>query len=243
MKKFFTENQMAVAAVVGGPIPPGILFYLNYKRIDKEKESYISIGLTLIFTVALFYTLLRLPEDILDKIPNAVFTSIYGLFVYFAYRRFLSKEINARFDTGDAKASNWTVAAITLLGLAINLIIILGLAWNTPAFDGDKKIFGEVGHEIYFDKSNTTIDDVEKLGQVLTDFGYFNNEYPIVVHLDTWETRYVVTLQIDKQFWEDDEVLAFLNDLKINLEVSFLKDVTIKLEHYDLSGKKYEKAI
>jgi len=243
MKKLFTEKQMAVAAVVGGPIPPGILFYLNYKRIDKGKEANISIGLTLVFTIALFYTILKLPEDIIDKIPNAVFTSIYGLLVYFAYRKFLSKEIEARFDAGDAKASNWTVAAITILGLAINLIIILGLAFNEPAFDGDKRTFGEVGHEIYFDKNITTVDDVEKLGEALTISGYFGTEYPVAVHLDTWKTRYVVTLQIDKQFWNDVEVLSFFNDLKVNLEVLFLKDVTIQLEHYDLSGKKSEKTI
>ena len=108
----------------------GFFFYLNYKRIDKEREAYISIAATLIFTIGLFYTILKLPDDIIDKIPNAVFTSFYGILVYVAYKKFLSNEIDSRLKDGNLKASNWAVTAITILGLAINLIIILGLALN-----------------------------------------------------------------------------------------------------------------
>lgn len=243
MNKLFTEKQVGISAVIGGPIPPGILFYLNYKRINKDKEAYISLAATLIFTIGLFYTLIKLPDEIIDKLPNAVVTGFYGVLVYILYNRFLSKEINQLLTEGHTKASNWTVAGMTLFGLILNLIIILAIAFTQPAFKGDKIKYGAVGHEIYFDKSKTSIDEANRLGTILTNSGYFTDEYPAAVHIDKWQTRYVVTLQIDKEHWVNPELIQYLNDLKKDLEVEFFKDITLVLEHYDLSGKKFEKRI
>lgn len=243
MKKLFTEKQVGISAIIGGPIPPGILFYLNYKRINKQKEAYISLAVTLIFTIGLFYTLIKLPDEVIDKLPNAVVTGFYGILVYVLYNRLLAKEINQLLTEGNIKASNWTVAGMTLLGLGLNLLIILGIAINEPAFKGDKVNYGAIGHEIYYDKSKTSIEDANKLGLVLTNVGYFTDEYQAAVHLDTWKTRYIVTLQIDNAHWDNPELTEDLDDLKSELEIVFGKDITIVLEHYNLSGKKFEKRI
>jgi hypothetical protein len=242
-KKLFTEKQVGISAVIGGPIPPGILFYLNYKRINKDKEAYISLASTFIFTFGLFYTLIKLPDEVIDRIPNAVFTAFYGIIVYLLYRWFLTKKINQLLADGHTKASNWMGTAMIILGLALNLLIILAFAISQPAFEGDRINYGGTGHEIYFDKNKTAIDDVNKLGMVLTDSGYFTDEYPVAVHLETWETRYIVTLQIDKEHWDNQEIIQYLNGLKSDLEAAFFKDFTLVLEHYNLSGKKLEKRI
>jgi len=243
MRKLFTEKQIGVSAIIGGPIPPGILFYLNYKRINKDKEAYLSLAITFLFTVALFYTIIKLPTEIVDKIPNAAITGFYGMLVYFLYRRFLSKEINQLLSEGNTKANNWTVVGMIVLGICINLIIILGLAINQPAFEGQKLNFGNTEHEIYFDDSKTSIDDVNKLGLVLTEEGYFTDEFPVAVHLDTWETRYIVTLQIAKEHWDNPEVIQYLTVVRDGLIASYKRDVTLLLEDYDLAGKKYEKRL
>lgn len=243
MKKLFTEKQIGISAIIGGPIPPGILFYLNYKRIGKVKESYISLALALLFTIALVYTLLNLPTEILDKIPNVIITGFYGILVYFLYRRFLSNEINQLLTEGYVKASNWSVAGLIVLGICINLIIIFGLALSQPAFEGKKLNYGKVGHEIYFNESNTSIEDANKLGSVLTSEGYFTDEFPVSVHLETWETRYIVTLQVGKEHWDNPEAIQYLTTIRDGLAELYKKDVTLILEDYDLAGKKLEKRL
>ena len=81
LSKLFSEKQVAVSGVLGGPLPAGILFYLNYKRLGKEKEAYIAIAVTLLFTVILLFTLIALPGDLLSKIPDSVFSGFYGILI------------------------------------------------------------------------------------------------------------------------------------------------------------------
>ncbi|MBX2893979.1 MAG: hypothetical protein KF763_00955 [Cyclobacteriaceae bacterium] len=243
MKRLFTERQIGVSAVIGGPISAGLLFFLNYKRLNKDKEAYISLSITLLFTVALFYTLLTLPATIVDKIPNVVITGGYGILIYFLYKRFLSSEVNKHLSEGCKRESNWSVAGFILLGVAISLLIILGLASSQPAFEGKKITYGKIGHEIYFDDSKTSIEDANKLGSVLTNAGYFTEEFPVAVYLETWNTRYLVTLQIGKDYWDNPTMVQELTSLKSELAIAFEKEVTLILEDFDLAGKKYEKRI
>lgn len=240
MKALYTEKQIGISAVIGGPVPAGILFYLNYKNIDKTKEAYITLAATLIFTAALSFTIIKLPSDILDKVPNAVFTAVYGLLVYLFYNRFLAKEVRTRFEAGHPKAGNWGVVAAIVVGLIINLAIIFGFAVNEPPFAGNKMSFGK--SEIYFNEK-TTKDDVNKLAEVLKSNGIFSDENSMAIRLETWETRYVVIFQIDKQYWSDQATMYELTNLKTRLSEVFKKDVSITLEHYELSGKKQEKII
>lgn len=240
MKKLFTEKQIGLAAFFAGPIPPGILFYLNYKRIKKEKEAYIAMAATLIFTMGMFFTIFQLPEKVVDKIPDSVFSAFYGLLVYGVYKFFLSKEIEHRLNEGAEKASNWSVVAVSILGFVITLVIILGLAVNQPPFEGDKMTFGASKDEIYYDKEKTSPEDVRKLANVLIESGYFGGEAPSAVHLEKTSQQCEVTLSVDKSYWTDPAVKEFVSLLKQELGAQYHVDVTIILEHYELSGKRSE---
>ena len=42
MKKYFTERQIYASAFLGGPIPPGILIYKNFKKIGDDRKATIA---------------------------------------------------------------------------------------------------------------------------------------------------------------------------------------------------------
>ncbi len=240
MIKYFTEKQVGAAAIIGGPIPPGILFFLNYKRIGKEKEAYYALAVTLIFTVALFYTVLSLPEDIIDKVPNAVFTAIYGILVYLAYRQFLAQEIDHKISEGAETSSNWAVVGYVVLGLVINIGIILAMSLSMPPFEGEKLTFGAVGNEIYFDESTTSTSDVIALSDMLTESGFFADEFAVAVHLETTREDYIITFPIQESYWTDSEVMSFFETVKSDMALTYRKNVIVVLESYDLSGTRHE---
>jgi len=239
--KLFTDKQLGLAAILGGPIPPGILFYLNYKRIDKDKEAYVALTATLIFATALFVTIIKAPAEIMDKIPNAAFNALYGLIIYFAYKKFLAKEIEEKLNAGHEKASNWTVAGVVVIGIVVSIAVIFGLAANEPAFQGEKATFGKAQSEIFYDPGTTTREDVDKLGSILMQSGFFTDENTMAVHLNMEQEVMIVTFQIDAEYWETEEVIEYFSALKNDLQEVFEREVSVVLQSYDLSGKTKEK--
>ena len=233
MKKLFTEKQVSVSAILGGPIPPGILIYRNYKNFDKEKEAYITLAATLIFTIAFFYTLLQLPEAILDKVPDAVFTAFYGVMVFVFFRKFLAANVNDALEQGAEKGSNWSVAGWTFVGLVLNLIIIFGLAYNQPFYDGE--MTNVRGNELYYDQA-VAMDDIDQLIVQFEAIDFFGTDYGNIARLQLDNNGYVITMVVDEQFWNDSQILDSLEDMRGLLEVEFNRPTSLVLESISLSG-------
>ena len=237
MEKYFTEKQIYTSTFFGGPIPAGILIYKNFKRIGEDKRASLTLLLTFLFTVLLFYGLMQLPEQITDKLPNFLFTSLYTGIVYLIYHRYLADQINIKLIEPENKASNWNVTALTIMGFLINMIIIFIFAFSEPIFPGDKIELGELKHEIFFDKGDIVESDLQNIGKVLTDFEYFNNEVRQSVRVEKSNDKYVLNIPIQQEFWEDVDLLSELGYLKVYLSLETGKDFKLKLIHFDLSGK------
>ena len=232
-KKLFTEKQVDISAILAGPIPPGLLIYKNYKSLGKEREALIALGLTLFFTVAFFYGLFQLPQEIVDKIPNIVFTAFYGVLVFVFFRIFMAKEVNAAFEAGAEKGSNWSVAGLTILGLALNLLIILGLALDQPFYDGE--VMEVNGNELYYDQP-VPLTEVNKLVSQLESNDFFGADYGNIARLQLINDEYWITMVVDEQLWRDDEIINILVSMKWLMEVEFGKPTYLRLESVSLSG-------
>lgn len=240
-EKLFTEKQIGISAFLGGPIAPGILIYKNLIRLNKEKEAYISIVITLVFTVLLVYSLILMPESFFDKIPAQLFPAIIGLFSWALYHILLAQLVSEKIQSGKTlKESNWRVAGAIISGTILLLSIGYVIVISQPPFPGDKLTYK--GNEIYFD-DNTSSEDVKKLADNLFTIDYFSEEFQNVAMLETWKTRYIVTLPISSDYWNDEVIISDLTSLKWLLEVEFKRDVTVRLEDYKLNGDRITKTL
>jgi hypothetical protein len=194
-KKLFTEKQVDISAVLAGPIPPGFLIYKNYMALVKEKQVYIALASILIFTVAFFYALFQVPQDIMDKIPNFVLTAFYGVLVFIFFRNFMAKDVNEAFETGVQKGSNWSVAGLTIIGLIINLGIILALAVDQPFYEGE--LVKTNGNELFYEQS-IPITDVNKLSDKFVENDFFGADYVNVAKLEIINYEYLITMLYDE---------------------------------------------
>lgn len=237
MNKFFTEKQIYVATVFGGPIPPGILIYKNFKRVGDDKKALWTFIITTLFTASIFYGLMQLPDSITDKIPNIAFTSLYTIIVYIVYHKYLASLINDKIIEKENKASNWSVAGITVLGLIINLLIIMLLAYAQPTFPGEKFLYGELKHEIFYDKSDFNEAQIKSIGDVLAESGYFNNEFRQSVRIEIIDKKTQLLLPLQKDVWDNQDINNEIIELKKVLAIIINQDIDILLIHYELSGK------
>ena len=240
-KKLFTEKQIDISAFLAGPIPPGLLIYKNYLALGKEKQAYIALASTLIFTVAFFYGMFQIPLSIMDKVPDIVFTAFYGILVFIFFRNFMAKEVNEAFETGAIKGSNWAVTGITILGLLLNLGIIFTLAIDQPFYDGEVIVVD--GNELYYDSESVTIEDANKLAEQFKMNDFFGADYGNTARLQLISDEYLITMVVDEQFWDNTEIISSLTSMKWVLEIELGKPTKLKLESISLSGTSRYKQI
>lgn len=234
--KFFTEKQIYTATFFGGPVPPGILIYKNFKRIGDEKKATWALVLTGIFTISLFYGLMKIPDEISGKIPDILFTTLYTFIVYTIYNNLLAEKINEYIKADEDEASNWSVAGFTVMGIVLNLIIIFAFAFAQPAFPGDKYEYGEMKHEIFYDEGAISEINLQHIGRALARFEYFNDDSRQSVRVEKMNSRYILIIPIQKDYWQDQGVLGELAYLKVMLQASTNEPFTLRLIHYELSG-------
>ena len=241
--KHSTDKQIYLATFLGGPLPAGVLISRNFKCIGDDKKASLSLMLTFVVTILFFYGLMQIPDAIIDKIPNFVFSSIFTLIVYLIYHKYFKSLVVNNMLLPENRLSNWTVAGISILGLLISLAIIFGIASKQPAFPGDKIEYGTLKHEIFYDSGTVEYTDLLLVGGVLSEYGVFNDEAKHAVRIDKAENKYILNLEIQKTFWEDNELIDWLLSLKSDLKKRTGNEFNILLISYELSGKTTTKEI
>lgn len=241
--KHSTDKQIYFATFLGGPIPAGILISRNFKCIGDDKKASLTLMLTFVITILSFFGLMQIPDAIIDKIPNFVFSGILTLIVYLIYHKYFKNLIANNILLPENRLSNWTVVGISILGLLISLAIIFGIASKQPAFPGDKIEYGTLKHEIFYDSGTVEYTDLILVGSVLSEYGIFNDEAKRAVRIDKAENKYILNLEIQKTFWEDNELIDWLLAIKSDLKKKTGKEFNILLISYEFSGKTSTKEI
>lgn len=239
--KLFTEKQVSVSAFFGGPIPPGLLIYKNLIRLGKVKEAYITLAATLIFSLALIFGSISLSDEVFNQIPAQVFPTIIALIVWGLYHFLLADLVREHLLEQENKESNWVVAGWTFGGMVLFLALLIGVAYTEPAFPGEKITIDN--NEIYFDSAVISETEARKLGTQLYAIQYFSTETVNSTSLNKSENGYTVQLPVDREVWEDSEIIAIIYSLKWLLEADLGQEVSIILEHYDLEGNTFTKII
>lgn len=229
----YSEKQASLAAAFAGPIPPGLLIFLNYYRLGNKKAAFLSLTSTLIITCALSYLILLIPEDTLDKIPSLLFTSVFGLIVYGFFQLFMTKIVNQSVKDGYKIGSNWFVAGLSLIGMVINFGILFLIAYSQPIYDSE--LLNINGNELYYD-NEIEESEVNKLSSQLESKGFFEKDLGNIARLQSTNEGYLITLVINENYWSDQELIEFASNLKWLMELEFGKTTSLQFETFLISG-------
>jgi len=233
-RKLFTEKQINTSTFLGGPIPSGLLICKNYMALGKARSAYFTILLTLLFTVIFFYGLMQVPEAIMAKIPNLVFTAFYALIAAIVYRFLLHNDVSQAFENGARKSSNWTVAGATVLGMVLNVGIIFLLASSQPYYECD--YIDVNGNELYYEQAQVPLTSVDMLSEQLINLGFFDQDYGNIVKLEKIGDAYQITILVDEKYWSDRDLINDLVSFKLFMQVEFGQQTFLQLEAASLSG-------
>lgn len=230
-KKYFSIKAIWIATFLGGPLVGGFLIASNFYRFNKRDYAFWSIIFSILFTIVFFWLLFRIPDAILDKIPNTLFPIIHApIFGFLAYR-FQKTDIQL-LEAEQVPKEHWSkTLGFGVIGLAFTISILFAMASYEPIFPGEKYAYGGMHHELYYEGDNFSEQLLEKIGNNLESWGYFSNEFMGVAHVKEWKTMFIISLYIDKSYWNDQQLIEDINFLKQYLNTDLGKEVTIRLIH------------
>ena len=177
-------------------------------------------------TIALFGFLFVIPEDVLDRIPNAVFVVPQLVLVYLFAKSLQNELIEQHISNGGGIASAWRSVGIGLLCLPVAGSFFLGAAFLLEPSFGTVVAFGN--DEIYY-AGEATEDDARKLAGVMKEMEFFDSA-GASVRLQASSGQYTVSFVLIENAWQDIQVVeGFRNIGKTLAQSGFPKPLEIHL--------------
>ncbi|GAB4181100.1 MAG: hypothetical protein Kow00108_17700 [Calditrichia bacterium] len=224
--KLYSQRSIAIATYFGGPLAAGILIRQNALNLKREKQALNSLLIGIVSTFLIFFGIFQIPEEIIDKIPNAIIPLIYTGIIYLIVEKIQGNDLKIHKKNNGDFYSAWRAVGIG----TISMIIITGF------------IFGS----IFLEQTNW---DQDKYDSGLTKF--INNEeiaMQVFEMLDKYPKQEIVSFIETKGIPKWEENIKILDELKKieNLPVEYQEQINLLSEYCELriqSFKLMSKAI
>ena len=205
-KKIYNLKQIQFACVIGSPFVAGILISHNYSKFGESRKGMLWIFIGTLWTLALVGIAMLIPENISS--PGLVIPLINGAIIHQIIKRLQGERINDHFENNGEKSSNWLPVGLTVLVAAIILAPIILLDRISNVNDYLRADFN--GNGVFY-KNKMTIDEVDKLGNILTRVDYFNSENLTEVVFEDCDSVFELKLVTDKGYFNNTE---YLNEMQ-----------------------------
>lgn len=115
MKKVYSSFGITLGVFLGGPLAGAYFIAKNYDQFGAHEASKTAIRIGLIITLAVFASLLLLPENIIQGIPNFILPVIFVVASRYLVDKYQKDQLEEFINSGGSKESNWKVVGISLV--------------------------------------------------------------------------------------------------------------------------------
>lgn len=137
--KLYSQKAFGIATFLGGPLAAGVLARQNFKTLGNDDYAKLSLIVGVVSTILIFGGLFMVPENIIDKIPNAIIPAIYTAIIYFIIEKLQGKELAEHKDNKGVFYSMWKAAGVGAICLAILSAGLVGYVYSmNTSFDAQK---------------------------------------------------------------------------------------------------------
>jgi hypothetical protein len=233
--KIYTKKAIEIGTALFGPFVAGYLLSSNFKVFGEPEKAKNSLLLGLAFTLLLGFAIFYIPKSIINKIPNELIPLINGGIAYLIVKKYQLNQIDKHLDSGGEKAEWWKTVLVGVIGVIV-FFIPLGFFYlfgNTNSNIESMK-FGAAGHEIYYDTTNVSSNQVKDMGDKLIALGVFSGPSKTQFRLKQSNDIYELSFAVKENSWNDLGSLALGRTLRDTLQ-SFYPDKAIVLHYVSTS--------
>ncbi len=230
----FSEKSILSGALLFGPLAAVFCMYQNFKDMHKHLLAKMTMLVGTTATLVLYWFGYILPENI----AGLLFTNIVGAGTYQVVKKYQKSSIDTHFSNGGRKRPWYHVLLVGTVGALIPLSIGFGVdhyfGVDEPVTHGTPMHFNKSGCTIFYDKSNIDKSEVEHLGALLHEFGFFVRSVPSFAGLYAREQNRIISLFIYEHYWNDQTTKNKLSEIiRIMSAFNKGKSYQIELVNYD----------
>jgi hypothetical protein len=215
--KIFSKKAIHLGTLLGGPFVTGYLLSENFKAFGEHNRSKISLVIGTVSSLLFMLLIFTLPEKISDKIPSHFIPLINILIEYLIVQKYQASRIDEYLESGSPKGSLWKVAGVSLVVLAIMLSPAL-LYLGKSNIEGTVLKFGKIQHEIYYQPTNISAEQVKMFSEQLTVLNVFNDESKCEMSLKRTANIYELSIPVIDGAWNNPEAIGFFKCVRDSLQ-------------------------
>ena len=192
----------------------------NFKAFNEPEKAKNAWIYTIIATIIIFGSILITP----DNFPAPIIPLIYTAIAYYLVRHFQGQDIDSHLDLGGKLFSWGRTIVVGIIGTAITLIVIFGLVFLSDTVANNSvstNTYGIMKHEIAYDKSNITEEEVNLIADGLIKTSFFDGAVTKYVFAKKVDTKYELSLSVVAGLEKDNKALQPFEDLRIDMQSLF----------------------
>lgn len=236
LPKVYSEKALSLGTLLGGPLTAGYIFAENYKAFNEQGKAKKSWILSFLASVLIFGGVALVPDNV--KMPNQLIPFVYTLIASLLFQRLQGQRVKAHLQAKGTLFSLWRAAAVGLIGIVITLLAILGIALTLDGISTSSMptiTYGSMQHEISFDNSNISVQEVNKIADAFIETGFFDQAVTKYVHAKKTNNGYELSIHVLASVQNKSEALQPFRELRADLQSMFPRhEIVFKLVVDDL---------
>lgn len=232
--ELYSQRAISIATYFGGPLAAGILARQNFINLGKKELGKNSLIIGIASTILLFVGIFSVPEEIIDKVPNALIPLIYTGIIYMIIEKYQGTELKEHKENNRPFYSAWKATGIGAVSMLILVGGIFGYAFLSPDdFDAKK-----------YDDGIVEFNKNEENALLLFSIIETSSQDEIIEHIDNvglpaWKNNIELLDDLGKieglydQFKKQNEVLRQYSKLRIESFELIRKAVEEDSNRYD----------
>jgi len=229
-QKLYTEQAIAIATFIGGPLGGSYLISLNYMLLGDEEAGQRAIKWGLAATVLVVLAFFLMPEPVSEAVPNIVYNMAFTALFYYLAKRLQGANLAAHRQLRGRFITRWRAVGVGLISAVAAALVTFSITAFLPAEEEHKVKFGSAGHEIYFDDKTVTAEEARKVAYFLADhdfFGYYQKK-EVLVEQSKWV--YKVLIPASEEDFNNSSILGYYRLVQADLDsAGFEKRVQLML--------------
>ncbi len=218
--KVFKDKTFWTATFLGGPLAAGYLFAENFKALNQPHKVRPTWIIAIIMLVLVLSLAFLIPDS--SDFPGRIIPFVYTGIASLLFLKYQGKSVESHINAGGQVHTWGRVTIVGLIGLVLTVAPIFAIIYLPTSITQPNlttKTYGNfVKHEIDFDKTNLSEQEVDFIAEGFTNAGFFDAESSKFLYIEKDQNVYKISISCIPGIENDAPLLEAYEGLRQDMD-------------------------